>query len=38
MDHSVTEHADGTITAQPSILDESPGGFHGWLIAGVWTW
>lgn len=36
--HTVVEHDDGTITVTPSI-DMShfvPGGFHGWLTAGVW--
>lgn len=32
----VTEHEDGTITVEPSI-DLSPDGYHGHLIAGVWT-
>lgn len=34
--HHVTEHEDGTITVQPSILDPEPGGWHGWLERGVW--
>ncbi len=34
--HQVTEHDDGTITVQPSILDGMPGGWHGWLERGVW--
>lgn len=34
--HRVEEHADGTITVEPSIV--SPyGGFHGWLRGGVWS-
>lgn len=39
--HTVTEHEDGTITVEPSILDDrGPGqpSFHGFLRAGVWTW
>ena len=38
--HTVEEHADGTITVSPSILQKyGKGGvvFHGWLRAGVWT-
>ena len=41
IDHQVTEHDDGTITVDPSILVyPSSGfeGFHGWLRQGVWTW
>jgi hypothetical protein len=34
--HTVTEHEDGTITVSPSILDNSPGGWHGYLERGVW--
>jgi len=34
--HTVEEHEDGTITVSPSILDPSPGGWHGWLERGVW--
>ena len=34
--HTVTEHEDGTITVSPSILDPSPGGWHGFLERGVW--
>ena len=32
--HTVTEHADGTITVEPSIVTST---WHGWLRAGVWT-
>jgi hypothetical protein len=35
--HTVTEHEDGTITVDPSILDPDPGGYHGWLKRGVWS-
>jgi hypothetical protein len=31
--HSVTEHEDGTITVQPSIVTST---WHGWLERGVW--
>lgn len=41
--HTVTEHADGTITVSPSILlydSDGQGGFkeswHGYLEGGVW--
>jgi hypothetical protein len=39
--HAITEHADGTITASPSILvtgggDEPDATYHGFLEAGVW--
>lgn len=34
--HTVEEHEDGTITVTPSILDKTPGGYHGWLERGVW--
>jgi hypothetical protein len=37
--HTITEHADGTITVSPSILifpsADSPG-WHGYLERGVW--
>ena len=35
--HTVTEHADGTITVTPSIdmSQRHPGGWHGWLTQGV---
>jgi hypothetical protein len=33
--HQVVEHADGTITVTPAIL--KPGGWHGFLRAGVWS-
>jgi hypothetical protein len=33
-DHKVTEHEDGTITVEPSIL--MPGVWHGYLRKGVW--
>ncbi len=36
VDHTVTEHEDGTITVSPSILDPAPGGWHGYLERGVW--
>lgn len=33
----LVEHDDGTITVSPSIQDSSaPGGWHGYLEAGVW--
>lgn len=35
-EHTVTEHEDGTITVSPSILDDAPGGWHGFLERGVW--
>ena len=35
-DHAVVEHEDGTITVSPSILDASPGGWHGFLERGEW--
>lgn len=35
--HKVTEHADGTITASPSILcDDGTSSWHGFLERGVW--
>ena len=34
--HKVTEHEDGTITVEPSILDPSVGGWHGYLEHGIW--
>jgi hypothetical protein len=34
--HQVTVHEDGSITVAPSILDPSPGGWHGWLVGGRW--
>ncbi len=34
--HKVTEHEDGTVTVSPSILDQRPGGWHGFLERGVW--
>lgn len=34
-DHEVTEHDDGTITVNPSIL--MPSRYHGWLRRGEWT-
>ena len=35
--HTVTEHDDGTITVDPSIdmSINKPGGWHGWLVRGV---
>ena len=33
--HTVVEHADGTITVSPSVV--MPGGWHGWLRHGVWS-
>lgn len=37
--HEVTEHEDGTITVDPSILCDQPGlgEYHGHLVAGVWS-
>jgi hypothetical protein len=35
-DHTVTEHDDGTVTVYPSVMDPSPGGWHGWLVEGEW--
>lgn len=40
--HDVTEHEDGTITVEPSILIRSswagePYEWHGWLRAGEWS-
>ena len=32
--HVVTEHADGTITASPSLV--MPSGWHGYLERGIW--
>lgn len=32
---TITEHDDGTLTVSPSIFD-SPDGWHGFLVAGVW--
>lgn len=39
--HKVTEHEDGTITVEPSILmhghnDGTPNSRHGYLRRGVW--
>lgn len=34
--HIVTEHEDETITVSPSIWDDHPGGFHGYLERGIW--
>ena len=31
--HTVTEHADGALTVEPSIVTSS---WHGWLRNGVW--
>lgn len=42
--HEVTEHEDGTVTVEPSILVTTRRDgvdvelFHGHLRAGVWTW
>jgi hypothetical protein len=36
VNHTVTEHEDGTITVSPSILSRSPGGWHGYLERGEW--
>lgn len=33
--HRIEEHEDGTITVSPSL--DCPGGWHGWLKAGVWS-
>lgn len=35
-DHKVEVHEDGTVTVDPSILDTSPGGWHGYLQRGIW--
>lgn len=35
--HTITEHADGTITVAPSIQVREPGNWHGYLRAGVWS-
>ena len=39
-DHTVTEHDDGTITVEPSIVlergDRRRSSFHGYLERGVW--
>lgn len=36
--HKVTEHEDGTITVEPSILIQNQNGaWHGYLRRGVWT-
>ena len=35
--HEVEEHDDGTISVTPSILDDSEGGYHGYLTRGVWN-
>lgn len=32
----IEEHGDGTISVSPSIMDDSPLGWHGWLERGVW--
>lgn len=32
--HTVEEHPDGSITVSPSLV--MPGGWHGFLRAGVW--
>ena len=36
--HKITEHEDGTITVDPSILTRLYDGtvWHGWLRRGVW--
>jgi hypothetical protein len=36
VNHTVTEHEDGTITVSPSILNPAPGGWHGYLEHGEW--
>lgn len=33
--HTVTEHDDGTITVEPSLV--MPSGWHGWLRQGRFT-
>lgn len=33
--HTVTEHEDGTITVEPSLV--MPSGWHGWLRRGRFT-
>jgi hypothetical protein len=36
--HRITEHEDGTITVEPSILVESSlGSWHGYLRRGEWV-
>lgn len=36
--HEVVEHADGTITAIPSILiDDGVTKWHGYLTRGIWS-
>lgn len=34
--HTIEDHADGTITARPSIVSPFEKGYHGWLEHGVW--
>lgn len=36
--HSITTNEDGTVTVHPSIApnDTNPGGWHGFLKAGIW--
>lgn len=35
--HVVTEHPDGTITVNPSILiDDGRNQWHGYLVRGIW--
>ena len=34
--HTITEHADGTITVSPSILITGAHQWHGFLEKGVW--
>jgi hypothetical protein len=37
MNHTITEHEDGTITVSPSILiDDGRSKWHGYLERGVW--
>lgn len=33
----ITEHEDGTITVSPSIHVKGKGGWHGFLVNGVWN-
>jgi hypothetical protein len=36
-DHTIEEHADGTVTVSPSILSASGRSpYHGYLRSGVW--
>lgn len=35
--HAITEFADGSITASPSIVFPNGRRWHGWLREGVWS-